>query len=140
MRLDRVPVASLDRAGQLEAVVDRSAHQGHERLRRRARGAEELGRDAVERDEVVGRDRGARVIQRTRVVGKLERLEPERAREPESFFECVLRLRGYRCEGTVQLLRAAGPREGLERMKRKPAFVRRHVGYQPPSKTAIHRT
>src|SRR5689334_24514842 len=41
------PVAACDRARELEAVVDRSAHERHERLRRRARGRDELDRKST---------------------------------------------------------------------------------------------
>ena len=82
MALDRLPVAARNRPGQLEAVLDRPLHQRHERRRRRARRVEELGGGAVERDEVVGRDGGAGVVERAAVVGEHERAQPERLREP----------------------------------------------------------
>ena len=42
--VDGRPVAARDRAGQLEAVLDRARHQRHERLRRRAGALEQRGR------------------------------------------------------------------------------------------------
>ena len=125
VRLDRLPVAALDRPGQLEAVVDRPAHQRDERFGRRAGGAEELGRDSVQRDEVVRRDRGARVVERPCVVGELERLEAERLREPEA------RLLEPRSVSAVTAAQApsscSGPRASVnvcKRMEREAARVR----------------
>ena len=57
VRVDRRPVAALDRPGQLEAVVDRPPHQRQERLGRRAGRLEERRGGAVERDEEARRER-----------------------------------------------------------------------------------
>ena len=66
--LDRLPVAALDRAGELEAVLDHAPHQRVERLVGDARGGEQLAGGAAQRDQVVRCDRGARVVERAPVV------------------------------------------------------------------------
>ena len=81
VRVDRRPVAARDRPGQLEAVLDRAAHQRLERLRRGAGRVEEQRRRALKRDDVVRREDGARVVERARRVGEIERAEPERLGE-----------------------------------------------------------
>ena len=50
---------------------------GSERLRRRAGRLEERRRGAVDRDEEARRERRARVVERLRLVGEVERLQPE---------------------------------------------------------------
>ena len=67
VRVDGRPVAARDRAGQLEAVLDR-ARASAARAPRAARPPPRAAsrRRAAERDEVVRRDRGARVVERAR--------------------------------------------------------------------------
>ncbi len=124
VRLDGLPVAALDRAGQLEAVLDRAPHQRLERLRRRAGCREELGRDPVQRDEVVRGDRGARVVERPRVVGELERPQAEQLRELEAERAGLVGLGGDRRPGAVELLGPARARERLQRVEREAPLVR----------------
>ena len=80
--LDRLPVAALDRAGQLEAVLDRPPHQRVERLGRRSRRLEQRAGRVAERDEVVGGDRGAGVVGGAILVGERERAQAEGLGEP----------------------------------------------------------
>ena len=74
MRLDRLPISALDRSGQLEAVLDRAAHQRLESFRRRSRRGHEPGRGLVQGDEVVGGNDRAGVVERPVAVLELERL------------------------------------------------------------------
>ena len=82
MPLDRLPVAALDRAGQLEAVLDHAPHQRLERLGRRVGRLEQLAGDAAQRDEVVRGDRGARVVEGAPFVVEHEGPQAERLGEP----------------------------------------------------------
>jgi hypothetical protein len=88
--VDGRPVAARDRAGELEPVRDRALHQGDERFGRSTCALDEVGGDAVERDEEVRRDRSARVVERALVVGEDERAQAEGLREPEPACACVL--------------------------------------------------
>jgi hypothetical protein len=124
MRLDRLPVPPLDRPGQLEAVLDRPPHQRNECLRWRACGAEELGCDPVQGDEVVRRDRGAGVVEPPRAVGELERAEPQGSGELEAALARVVPLGGDGCERAVELLGPARSRERLQRVQSEPVRVR----------------
>ena len=78
----------------------------------------------MQRDEVVRRDRRAGVVEGPRVVGELERLEAERAREPEAALAGVGRLGGDGGKRAVELLGPARTRERLQRMHREAAGVR----------------
>jgi hypothetical protein len=120
----RRPVTARDRAGQLEAVVDRPAHQGREPGRRRARSLEELGRDPVQRDEVVRRDRRTGVVERTRVVCEVERLEAEQLGKPPADVAALRRLRHDRRVGVIELLGPALVRERLQRVQPEAAHMR----------------
>jgi pimeloyl-ACP methyl ester carboxylesterase len=124
MRVHRVKVAALDRAGQLEVVVDRPTHERHEGLGRCTRSAEELGSDGVQSDEVIGRDCGAGVIERPCDVGELERLEAERPRELGAHLPRLGRLSRDCSPRAVQLLGASRARERLERVDREAPLVR----------------
>src|SRR4029450_8368716 len=75
--LDRVQIAPGDRAGEFEAVVDYALHQRAEAGGRSADGVKDLRGHAVQGDEVVGRDRGAGVVERAIRLVELEGLEPE---------------------------------------------------------------
>ena len=74
--LHGLPVATRDRPGQVETVLDRPLQQRYERLGWRARLLEELRRSAVEGDEEVRGDRRACVVARTLVVGELNGCRP----------------------------------------------------------------
>ena len=124
MAFDRLPVAALDRAGELEAVLDRPAHQRVERLGRRARCLEQRARGPTERDEVVGGDRGARVVRRAILVEQRERTEPEYLGEPARNGARLVALAGHRRPGAVELLRPAPQRERLQRMEAESLRVR----------------
>ena len=114
MGLHGRPVAALDRTGQLEAVLDRAAHQRLQRLGRRACRGDQACSCLVQRDQVVRRDRGPRVVERPLGVGELERLQPEQARQLEPELERLVRLGGDRRPGTVELL---GPSRACERLQ-----------------------
>ena len=128
MRLDRRPVAARDRAGQLEAVLDRAAHQRLERLRRRACGLEEERRRALERDDVVRREHGAGVVERARRVGELERPQAEQLGELRPLLDGLGGLAGDRGPGAVELLGPARARERLQRVDAEAALVRGERG------------
>ena len=81
MTLDRRPVAALDRAGELEVVLDHAPHEWLERLLGHVRRSEQPAGGATERHEVVRRHRGARVVERAMLVGEDERSQPERLGE-----------------------------------------------------------
>ena len=124
VRLDDRPVAARDRAGQLEAVLDRARHQRDEPFGRRARVLEQPRGRAVEGDDVVRGDGRARVVERARRVGEVERLQPERLGEPPAERACLLVLRRHRRPGAVELLRPARQRERLQRVNGEAALVR----------------
>src|SRR4029079_3275894 len=95
-----------------------------ERLRRRAGRREQLGGDAVQRDQVVRRDRGARVVEGTLVVGELERAQVEKLGELEAEGTSFLGLGGDSRPGAVELLRPTRACERLERVEREAPLVR----------------
>ena len=114
VRLDRRPVAAGDRPGQLEAVLDRAAHQRHERLA----GAPdaEQHRRALQRHEIVRGEDGAGVVERPRRRRRARRLQAERLREPLARRQRLAGLRGDRGPGAVELGRVAAPVERLQRV------------------------
>ena len=67
-----------------EVVVDHSAHERVERLGRRFCRREQIAGGSAQRDEVVRRDRGARVVERTALVVEHERPQAERPRRGSS--------------------------------------------------------
>jgi hypothetical protein len=77
VRVHRRPVTARDGSGELEAVLDRPAHQRLERLGRRSGRLEEKRCRALERDDVIRRKHRACVVDRAGGVGELERAEAE---------------------------------------------------------------
>ena len=114
VRVHRRPVAAGDRAGELEAVLDRARHQRHEPGRRRAGKLQQGGRGPLERDQVAAREHRSRVVEDAPFVGELERLQPEGSGEPEAALPRLLCLGGDGPEGAVELLRAAPLDERLQ--------------------------
>src|SRR5436309_2477128 len=121
--VDSRPVTACDRSGQLEAVLDRAQHQRHERLRRCTCFLEEVGGRAVEGDQEVRRDRGARVVARPSLIGELEGTQSERFREPRRTRLGVTGLGRDRRPRTVELLGPARERQRLQRVDGKPSHV-----------------
>ena len=78
----------------------------------------------MQRDEVVGGDRSACVIERTCVVGELEGLQPEQLGEREASVPRLFRFGCDRREGAVELFRAPRARERLQRVQAEAAGVR----------------
>src|SRR5207248_6652848 len=122
--LDGRPVTALDRPRQLEAVVDRPPHERNERFGGSAGGAEQLSGDLVKRDEVVRRDRSARVVERPDFVRQLEWSESERLREPEPGAPRFFGLARDGCPGAVELLWSPRARERLQWMDAEAPPVR----------------
>src|SRR5437588_238198 len=108
--------------------VDEQAHDEEVVLVPRGAKQREVGRDAVQRDEVVGGDGGARVVEGPSLLGELERLEAEQAGKLEAELPRLGGLGRHRGPGTVELLRAARPRERLQRMEAEAPLVRRERG------------
>ena len=124
VRVHRRPVAAGDRAGELEAVLDRARHQRHEPGRRRAGKLEQGGRGLVERDQVAAREHRSRVVEDAPFVGELERLQPEGSGEPEAALPRLVCLGGDGPEGAVELLRAAPLDERLQGVDGEAPLVR----------------
>ena len=78
----------------------------------------------MQRDEIVGGDRRARVVERPGVVGELEGLQPEQAGEREASVPRLVRFSRDRREGAVELFRAPRARERLQRVKAEAPGVR----------------
>ena len=91
---------------------------------RRTRGAKELGRHRMQRDEVVRCDRGACVVERTGIVGELERLQAEGLRQPVPRGPRLFPFRSDSRPGSVELLGSSRTRERLERVHREAASMR----------------
>ena len=128
VRVDGVPVAAGDRPREVEAVLDRARHQGHERLGRRACGLEQAARRAVQRHEVVRRDGRARVVERASVVVEVERAQAERQRKLAAVRARLVALAADGRPGAVELLGPARARERLQRVHPEPARVRLERG------------
>src|SRR5207253_10227734 len=84
----------------------------------------ELRGDAMEGDEVVRGDRGARVVERPGLVRERERLQAEHARELEAERPGLVSLGGDGRPGAVELLRTSRAGERLQRVKREAPLVR----------------
>ena len=136
MELHRIPVAPGDGAGQLEAVVDRAAHEGQEPLWGGAGVLEQARGGPVESDQVVSGHHGARVVEGSLAVGERERMQAQRPRQPKAPGSCLLGLGADSGVGSVELLRAPpldqrlqgvhaeAPPVGIEGRKRRcPAHV-----------------
>ena len=78
----------------------------------------------MQRDEVIRGDRGACVVERSRVVRQLEGPQAQCFGEPEAGAPRFLRLARDGGPGAVELLGAARARERLERMEPEPSLVR----------------
>ena len=78
----------------------------------------------MKRDEVVRRDRRARVVERPRVVCELERAQAQNLRELEAKCPRLVRLRGDRRPRAVELLGPARKGERLQRVQREAPLVR----------------
>ena len=76
-------------------------------------------------DEVVRREDRARVVERPRRVGQLERTQAERLRQPEPGLARRRGLGGHGRPRAVELLGCARRREGLKRVDAEAARVRR---------------
>lgn len=124
MRVDGRPVATGDRPGQLEAILDRPAHQRNERVGRRTGFLEQRRRDLVQRDEVAGGERRARVVERTQLVSELERGQAKQVRKLEPERTGVVRFGGDGRERPVQLFRASRACEGLQGVDAETTAVR----------------
>ncbi len=124
MACDGLPIASCDRAGELESVVDHASHEWVEGFGRRAGGFEERACRLAQGDEVVRGDGRAGVVGRTVGVFEVERMQAEGFGEPEAASTRLVRLGGDRRPGTVELLGPARLGERLERMHPEAPFVR----------------
>ena len=89
VRFDHGPIASGNGTREIESVLDRSAHERHERFRRGTRTLDNARSRAEERDEVVRRDHRARVVEHAIAVRKIERPEPETLSQPECLLACL---------------------------------------------------
>ena len=122
--VDGGPVAARDRAGQLEAVVDRPAHQRQQRLGRRAGGLERADGRLMQRYEEIGRHRRATVVQHARIVGEAKRPQAELPGEPVRARRPLVGVGGHGGPGAIDLLRAARARKRLEWMHTEASRVR----------------
>jgi pimeloyl-ACP methyl ester carboxylesterase len=128
MRLHRLPVAALNRAGQLEPVVDRAAHQGDETFLGSSRGAEQLRGNCVQRHEIIRCDCGTGVVERARLIRELEGPEPEELGQAEADRKPIRCFCSHRRPRPVELFGTTRAREGLQRMQREALSVRGECG------------
>ena len=78
----------------------------------------------MQRDEVVGGDRGACVVERPILLGERERLEPEQPRELEADLPSPVRLGRDGRGRAVELLRPSRRAEALKRVETEAPCVR----------------
>src|SRR6185312_1444220 len=122
--LDGLPVAALDRARQLEVVVNHTAHERVERLGWHGGLREQLAGHPTESDEVVRGDHRARVVERAEIVRKREGTDPKEDGELVRDRTGLLRLAGDGRPGAVELLRATVVGERLQRVEGEAASMR----------------
>ncbi len=97
-----------------KAILDGALHQRHQRLRRCARGFDQSRRGAIDRHEIVRRDRRTGVIKDAIAIRDHDRLQPERACKPAGVGPASALVGGQRGPGAIQLLGAAAARKGLQ--------------------------
>src|SRR6185503_8478116 len=119
-----LPVAALDRARQLEVVVDHTAHERVERLGWHGGLREQLAGHPTESDEVVRGDHRARVVERAEIIRKREGPDPEEDGELVRDRTGLLRLAGDGRPGAVELLWATVVGERLQRVEGEAASMR----------------